>query len=313
MNLPRPVARLLQPALRAYLVALALLMLALVMPRWPLAHDTWNAIVVFDITQSMNVEDYELDGTNVSRLDFARRAARIALRDLPCGSRVGWAAFAEYRTLLLVAPVEVCEHYGDLIAALDNIDGRMRWGNASEIAKGVFWAVRTAKAEGSHPDLVFLTDGHEAPPLNGRGPAVFDDTQPGEIHGWIIGVGGDAPRPIPRTDEDGNRIGYWRAEEVIQRESHDAPGVSAEQLSAVHEEHLRALARQVGFDYAGLHNTAILSQAIADPRLVRRLAVPTDLSWLPAGMALAILLLRLRPEARAIVYAVRANWRGVRR
>ena len=298
MRLPRLLARALRPVSRGLVAALALLLLALALPRWNLPQDSWDTVVVFDITQSMNVEDYELDGRNVSRLDFARAAARRALRELPCGSRVGWAAFAEYRTLLLVSPVEVCEHYGDLVAALDNIDGRMRWGNASEIAKGVYWAVRTARAEASHPDIVFLTDGHEAPPVKGNGPAPFDDARGGEIHGWILGVGGDAARPIPRTDDDGQRIGFWRAEDVIQMEADPgaAPGsASAEQLSGLHEPHLRFLARQVGFDYARLDTAGALARAIADPRLARRVQVPTDLSWLPAGAALALLLVRLWP------------------
>jgi len=285
------------PPLRALLAALALLLVALALPAWRLPQDRWDTVIVFDITQSMNVEDYVLDGVPVSRLDYARAAARRALRQLPCGSRVGWGAFAEYRSLLLLAPVEVCEHYGDLIATLDNVDGRMRWGNASQIAKGVFWAMRVARAEGSHPDVIFLTDGHEAPPLKDAGPAPFDDIRDGSVHGSIIGVGGDAPRPIPRTDDEGQRVGFWRAQDVVQIDS-AAPGAaaSAEQLSSLHETHLRTLARQIGFDYRRLDASDTVLQAITDPRLARRVAVPTDLSWLPAALALVILLLRLRPD-----------------
>lgn len=82
--------------------------------------------MVFDISQSMNVQDYELDGAPISRLSIAHEAVRRTLRDLPCGSRVGWAAFTGYRTILLLAPVEVCDYYNDLLASLDQIDGRMR-------------------------------------------------------------------------------------------------------------------------------------------------------------------------------------------
>src|SRR5690349_25165987 len=102
----------------------------------------------------MDVEDYELNGKPASRLAFAREAARRALRELPCGSRVGWGAFTEYRSLLLLAPIEVCGHYNDLLATLDQIDERMRWGNASEIAKGVFWALRLVKSLEPVPALV---------------------------------------------------------------------------------------------------------------------------------------------------------------
>ena len=41
-----------------------------------------------------------------------------ALTELPCGSRLGLAAFTGYRSLMLLAPVEVCEYYGDLLATL---------------------------------------------------------------------------------------------------------------------------------------------------------------------------------------------------
>ena len=111
----------------AILLALILLLTAVFMPAVKLPRDTWTYVVFFDITQSMNVLDYELDGTPVSRLLYARNAVKRALRDLPCGSRIGLGAFAEYRTLLLVAPIEVCGNYGDLLTAIDYIDGRMRW------------------------------------------------------------------------------------------------------------------------------------------------------------------------------------------
>ncbi len=118
---------------RAILSALVLLLCAWAMPvfNWPRA--TYDYIVVFDITQSMSVEDYQIGDAPASRLAYAREATGRALRDLPCGSRVGWGAFAEYRTVLLLAPIEVCANYNDLLASLDKIDGQMRWGNASEV------------------------------------------------------------------------------------------------------------------------------------------------------------------------------------
>ncbi len=98
----------------------------------------------FDITQSMDVQDYEIDGTaRESPGVRAQFQCGGRLRDLPCGSRVGWGAFAEYRSLLLLSPVEVCGNYNDLLTSLDRIDGRMRWANASEVGKGVYWSART--------------------------------------------------------------------------------------------------------------------------------------------------------------------------
>ncbi|MFL6574711.1 MAG: MxaL protein, partial [Burkholderiales bacterium] len=77
---------------RAITLALALLLLAWAMPTINRSRATYDYLVVFDITQSMNVVDYELGEAPASRLSYAREATRHALRDLPCGSRVGWGA-----------------------------------------------------------------------------------------------------------------------------------------------------------------------------------------------------------------------------
>ncbi|MEP6503227.1 MAG: VWA domain-containing protein [Betaproteobacteria bacterium] len=275
-----------------------LLLLACAMPPVALPRDTFDAVVIFDITQSMDVEDVAIDGAAASRLALAREAARRTLRALPCGSRVGWGAFTEYRTLMLLAPIEVCANYGDLLATLDGIDGRIRWGNASEISKGVFWAMRAAKELESKPAVIFITDGQESPPLGASNFPLFDDLAPGQIGGWLVGVGGNVPRPIPRTDGQGNRIGYWRAQDVIQRDiAAGAPG-SREQLSELNETHLRALSAQVGFGYAALAGPGRLADLVRDPRLARRTKVATDLSWLPAGLALLLLAGYFMPTTR---------------
>lgn len=277
----------------ALLAATLLLLLALALPAVTLQLPRSETIVVFDITQSMDVEDMQLDGQPASRLAFAREAARRALRELPCGSRVGWAAFTEYRTLLLLAPIEVCENYNDLQATLAEIDGRMRWGNASEVAKGLFWAVRAARDLGKQATLVFLTDGHEAPPMNAL--PRFDDVKAGDVRGWLVGIGGSVPQPIPRTGAAGERIGYWRAGDVLQRISADSQARSLEHLSELREPHLRMLAGRTGLAYANLRDPALLAQWMRDARLAHAVPVPTDFHAVPAGLALLLLALHFRP------------------
>lgn len=287
---------------RSIAVALLLLVLALLLPPIELPRAAYDYLVVLDITQSMSVEDAGTGAAPASRLAQARQAVRRSMRELPCGSRIGLAVFAEYRTLMLLAPIEVCANYHDLSVALDNIDGRMRWGNASEIAKGVYWSIRVAREADARPDVIFLTDGHEAPPLDITNQPAFDG-KPGEVRGWLIGVGGDAPRPIPRTDPDGRPMGFWRADEVVQVDRRNAPegsGPSREHLSSVREPHLRMLARQVGFDYTRLRDFAALSSALREPRYARRRPVRTDLGWLPATLALLLLVIRHLPERRHI-------------
>jgi mxaL protein len=283
---------------RAFAIVLLLLLIALFMPPFQLPRDTYTYLVFLDITQSMDVEDHELDGAPASRLAFARRAVQRAIRELPCGSRVGLGAFTEYRTLLLLAPIEVCGNYNDLLVSLDYIDGRMRWRNSSEVAKGVSWAVRAARDIGEGTNVVFLTDGQEAPPLRPSMQLLFDDVKPGQIHGWLMGVGGDVPMPIPKTDRNGNLLGYWRAEDVVQRIGEPADGRrNQEHLSSLREPHLRVIAQQIGFEYARVLKPSSLSDAMRDSRFAIRRPVPTELYWLPAAAALLVLALRFRPEA----------------
>jgi mxaL protein len=275
-------------------LACLLLLVAIGIPPFNVSRTTYDYLVVFDITQSMNVEDYDINGVPTSRLTFARAAVRRTLHELPCGSRVGWGVFAEYRTLVLLAPIEVCGNYNDLLASLDRIDGRMRWGNASEISKGLFWAMRGARDVGSHPRVLFLTDGQEAPPVDGEGLAMFDDLKRGDIGGWLIGVGGYTPRPIPRTDADGRPIGFWHADEVVQRDVQTAGHAAVathEHLSEVREPYLRNLAREVGFEYLHMNSLDSIRQAMLHPRFAEQRRAPTDFAWLAAIAALVTLVL----------------------
>lgn len=278
-------------------LVLGLLLLALSMPAVELPQNSYSYIVVFDISQSMNVEDYELDGVPVSRLDYARDAVRRVLPKLPCGSQIGWGAFTGYQTLLLMTPVEVCDHYNDLLASVAQIDRRMRWSNASEITKGIYWSVLAAQATESRPDIVFMTDGHESPPLDPTyAPRMFEDLTGPAIKGWLIGVGSALPSPIPKIDEEGRRQGYWRAHEVMHGPSTgEDPGSAGEHLSGLREAHLGALAEQIGFQSARLVGAASLYTAMSDARFVRRRSTPTDISWIPVALALCVLAVHFRP------------------
>jgi mxaL protein len=284
--------------MKAFVLAAAILLLGLAIPAVPLQRTVYDYIVVFDISQSMNVEDYDLDGARMSRLDYAREAARQALRKLPCGSRVGWGAFTASRTLLLLAPVEVCAGYNDLLASLAQIDRRMRWAEASEISKGLYWAVDAARSTPSKPNIVFVSDGQEAPPLESADlPSALDKLKDHPIRGWVVGVGGDDPSPIPKIDPDGNHHGFWRPDEVIQSEAGvDGATPGLEHFSALRELHLTRLAEVVKLDYVRLTDQGSLSDAMTDRRFARQRQVPTDLSWLAAALALVLLTVRLRPE-----------------
>ena len=283
----------------AITVALLLLIVAIGMPRVTLPRNTFSYIVTFDITQSMDVEDVSLGDLPTSRLNFARAAMRDTLGQLPCGSKVGWSVFTGQRTLLLLPPIEVCDNYDALLSSLDSIDGRMRWTNWSRIAEGgVYSAVRTAQSVGQGAAVIFFTDGQEAPPVPPSDERVWDIAR-GQVRGWLIGVGGDQPAAIPRTDANGNRVGYWRAEDVIQVPpvpGSNTPIESHEELSELRGGYLASVAGRIGFYYRRLVTPASLRDAMLDTRLAHRELVATDLRWCPALLALLLLGWRFLPE-----------------
>ncbi|WP_233856050.1 MxaL protein [Paraburkholderia sp. HD33-4] len=278
-------------------LALVALIAAVAMPDVTLPRNTFNYIVTFDITQSMDVEDVVLDGVPVSRLKFAQATMRDALGRLPCGSKVGWSVFTGQRVLLLMAPVEVCGNYDALLVSLDGIDGRMRWTNWSRIAEGgVYSAVRVAQ-QVRGAAIAFVTDGQEAPPVT---RPLMEGINAARIRGWLIGVGGDQPAAIPKTDADGNRLGYWQADDVIQVPSTPGSGVAApthEELSELRGEYLASVAGQTGLDYRRLLNVTSFGDALLDARFAHREPVPTDLRWCPALLALLLLVARFMPDA----------------
>jgi mxaL protein len=318
------------PRMQRWLLAAACaLAIALLNPRisWP--GPTWRHVVVLDITQSMNTVDAQIDGEAVSRLAFARRALRDALSAMPCGSKLGFAVFSEYRTLLLLQPVEVCANYGDLPEVIARIDGRMSWAGASEVGKGVGWALRMAREMEPAPSLVFITDGHEAPPLRpGERPRIADDAT-GRVKGVIAGVGGDMLKPIPKRDVDGGAIGFWGADDVLQTDPMSlgrtqegaqqtlvdetgAPlaafaGSGTEHLSSLKEPHLRELAQAAGLGYRRLTVSADLSALLLDPALATSAPIPRDLRWIPLLIALVCLCAAFVPAPRWRRQPVRAE------
>lgn len=134
------------------LLALALAVIAFAGPTAHLNRDVYRFVFVFDITQSMNVSDMGPKTQPLSRLDFAKAAVRASLRRLPCGSQSGLAIFTEHRTLLLFAPVEVCENYAALSTVLENIDWQMAWAARSEVSKGLLRAIGRGTPGRRNPD-----------------------------------------------------------------------------------------------------------------------------------------------------------------
>lgn len=294
------------------LISSLLLLAALARPSAQLERDVYRFVFTLDITQSMNVSDAALNGASVTRLDFAKAAVRRSLQQLPCGSQLGLAIFTEHRSLLLFAPVEVCENYTVINAVLDRIVWRMAWAARSEVAKGLYSSLALAASLEQETRIIFLTDGHEAPPVHAEFRPRFAGT-PGEISGAIIGIGGLNPVSIPRLDEKGKVVGSWTAGDVLQVDSYslgrdanveaepmvgvDMSDVArriaegTEHLSSLRETYLQQLAGETRLDYFRPNTPQQLADWLTGSTFADQKPVETDLRWLPGILALLSILL----------------------
>jgi mxaL protein len=309
------------PARRLLLMlsACLLLLLSLGKPALDLPRKTYDFLFVLDITGSMNVADAGPAGARQRRLAFGKQLMRSALEELPCGSTVGLGVFTEHRTFLLFAPVEICDNHLVISTMIDRIDWRMAWAELSEVAKGLYSgieAVTTLAAlagengTGGRAHIVFMTDGHEAPPVHpALRPKFRGDA--GAASGLIAGIGGLQPARIPHLDKDNRVVGYWAPDEVMQIDRHTAGRPStqggetmagidssevagriargSEHLSSLRETYLQQLAGETGLDYLRATTDKVFVRALLDPRYAEQHIVVTNVAWMPASLSLLCL------------------------
>lgn len=267
-----------------------------------------NVLAIVDITGSMNTRDMGNPRGSQNRLEAAKSALINLMQDVPCDSRLGLGIFTERMSFLLFNPVEVCNNYDALEGAISGLDWRMAWEGDSYIAKGLYSAVGIASSLKS--DLLFLTDGHEAPPLPFSGVPDFDG-KPGAVKGVIVGVGGSEKTPIPKFNDEGRQVGVYGETDVPQdnrigaappdaatREGYNprnapfggVPATGDEQLSSVKTAHLEDLAQRTGLHYAELQHVGALAPSLLSATEPRLIPTDTNMSFLPASLALLCLL-----------------------
>ncbi len=313
------------------LAAFGVLTLVFAFPRVQAKRSVFSYLFIVDITRSMNTVDYESNGARLSRLDFLKSALGEVLRRLPCGSRMGLGLFTERESAILFQPVEVCGNYSAIDGTIARIDWRMAWAADSNIAQGLYNTIKLLKGLNTH--LVFVTDGHEAPPINRRYRPDFKELtgevegarilakmqpaaeprfeeRPGVVKGLIVGVGGYIPTPIPKFNEEGERIGFYSADDVPHASRFGLPiedpgdirgydprnapfgseaAVGNEHLSSVRESYLKGLGAQTGLVYHHLKSASALSAALREDAFAERITIGADVRWIPALVALLLL------------------------
>ena len=284
---------------------------------------THDFLIVFDVSLSMNARDMMVDGELDSRISFVRISLVETLKELPCGTKIGIGIFAGYQTSILYKPVEACLNYSDLIKSFSFIETNMIWAGDSEISKGIYNSIKMLDKVDPNVRLVFITDGHEAPPIAAAYRPRFDQPK-NKIEGLIVGVGGQRKIQIPKINSDGDEIGFWLQEEVMQydpfttgRKGSDAneklvdnesslvdPGLIAaleaspglEHLTNLRERYLKLLASELNFDYQRLDSGEVLAKKMTEMPYSEWRDVSTILSSIFAALSLFFLFIAFFPR-----------------
>lgn len=275
-------------------------------PTGTIPRQIYRYMFVFDITQSMNTQDYHLQGMPQDRLGFAKEAVRQGLHALPCGSEVGLGLFTTQTVHFLFEPLDICEHFGVIDDVLSHIDWRMAWSADTHVEMGVYHALRELGKIDPAIRLVFLSDGQETPPQSIR-PQY--DGKSGSIVGAIIGVGGVTPIKVPHYDRENQLLGYWENADIekppisttVYSEKIETRTLPNEglYLSWLDEPHLKAISAVTGLTYKRLETGSSFAEFLLSPLMAEQRPTATDLRPILAGAALLILCIVLAVERRS--------------
>ena len=191
-----------------YLAAVVLLLLALFKPDIQLKQEVHNYLLVADVSQSMNSEDEKLNNQPVSRLAYTRQLMKKIVQKSPCGTYFSVGIFASDNVALLITPLEVCKNLDVITDSIDHLEWRMAWKGNSRLSFGVRAAANTFDSLNVPAQMLFFTDGDEAPRVNVTIKQDLSGIQIGSDFAFV-GVGGHVKVGVPRFNSANKRIGYW--------------------------------------------------------------------------------------------------------
>ena len=244
------------------LLSLLCLILALINPSIAINQSRYNYLLIADISQSMNTEDMKINQKTVSRLDYIKHIMRRMIDDLPCGSKVGIGMFAGVSVSATYSPIEVCENFSNITTTIEKLDWRATWSGNTRIRESTVNLARLIRSFPESAQVVFFTDGEEAPKLHAFNTRNLEQFQGGKD--WLfVGVGSDVGTPIPKFDNKNQLIGYWANESfalqpgiaqisesnIGTRNNSVASGTNDRYLSKLDEEYLQKLAYEIGGYY----------------------------------------------------------------
>lgn len=290
-------------------LAAVLLIAAAFKPTVPVPRNIYSYLFVVDITQSMNAKGMTWNGKEVTRLDYTKHLLHDTVATMPCGSRVSLALFAGFSAAALYTPIEVCANYAAIQDTIAQMEWRMAWSGNSRIRESADSISRLLRTMSEPAQVIFFTDGNEAPLLHAFNTRDMSNFQGGR--GWLfVGIGSDQGVPIPKLDEDNKTIGFWSAEnfqlqpgvaQISQqnmgvREDNIAVSETDRHQSTLDEKYLQGLAKEINARYLRGDSLQKLKNAMADLKPARRDLAPMQIDWILALVAALLIISAYTPQ-----------------
>lgn len=291
------------------LSAFVLLVIALFQPSIPLKRNIYSYILIADISQSMNVPDMGSESKPITRIAHTQKMMHEVISALPCGTKVSIALFAGVSVAAMYTPIEVCRNFAAINDTIDHLDWRSGWSGNSRIRESMLTLAQVLRAFPEPAQVVYFTDGEEAPNLHAFNTRDLSSFQGGDD--WLfVGVGSSKGTPIPKLDEKNQLIGYWSGESFAMqpgiaqisesnigvRDDNVATAENDRYLSKLDEEYLKSLAKEIDAKYVGGSNLQNILSAMKEQKPARRDIAPYEIDWILAGLAGILLLLAYFPR-----------------
>jgi mxaL protein len=296
-----------------YVAAFGLLLLALFKPDIQLKQQVHNYLLVADVSQSMNAEDEKLNNQPVSRLAYTRQLMKKVVQTSPCGTYFSVGIFASDNVALLITPLEVCTNLDVITDSIDHLEWRMAWKGNSRLSFGVRAAANTFDSLNVPAQMLFFTDGDEAPRVNVTIKQDLSGIQIGKNF-VFVGVGGNTKVGVPRFNSANKRVGYWPISDnnnagavgvTYSDPSQDEPDpsvASAEYdrfLSQLEEEYLILLAGEIKAKYIKGQDNSAFYDFVQKQKPAASFVTSYSMRWVYLLLAILLILLTFLPNILA--------------
>ncbi|MDP3744974.1 MAG: vWA domain-containing protein [Methylotenera sp.] len=297
-----------------YLLAVTLLLLALIKPEIQLKQEVHNYLLLADVSQSMNAEDVKLNNKIVSRMAYTQHLMKRIVETSPCGTHISVGVFASDNVAPLVMPLEVCANYDVLNDTIDHIEWRMAWKGDTRLTIGVRAAASLFDSLNVPAQMLFFTDGDEAPKLNVTIRQNLEGVQIGKYI-LFVGIGGHEHAAVPRYNSANKWVGFWPSGEnnstgggvnYADTSLDDPDPVVAyaeydRYLSKLEDEHLKEVAVEIKAKYIEGQNTSTFYDYVQQQKPAASFVTAYSIRWLYLVLAAFLILATYLPN---IMYRV---------